>query len=286
MAFSRKLTTLLSDIDDTLIPWEHPHAKAYPAMSLALSQATNLPHQKIIEEIRAVNTKHDTIEYTALIQEMPSFQDFSAAEKKRLIKIAIESRQQAMKGLNHAFPGVNLMLDSLKSSGLKLIAISDAPKNLAYLRLKNAGLIDFFDLIIGLNSPSDHHFEPEFQMENKPFLVDTIMSPVKKPHTDLEKLLGKNIDEIAQSYFVLGNSGLTDRGLAENYGLLFYHSEWNISDNADHQILQQYAPENLLTHQPPNQNSGKSARISTTFEEIKVQSPLQVIVDLQERNLI
>jgi len=281
----RALTTAIWDIDDTLIPWEHPHAKAYPAMSAALSKASGIGLDKIIQEIREVNTKHGTIEYTALIQEMPSFSQFSEEKKQEFIKIAIQSRQKAVEGLIHPFPGVRLLLETFKASNLNNIAISDAPKNLAYLRLKKADLLAPFDEVIGLQSPDDTNFAPEFRMEDKPFEIPVRVSDHKKPETNLEKVLGKSAAEIRKSHFLIGNSPHSDMGLAKRYGLLFYLADWNNGTPEDHQLLQDYAPESLLKHDVATA-SDQALKPHADYLCVEVDTPLQIIMDLQMRGLL
>lgn len=282
---TRKLIGAIADIDDTLIPWEKPHALAYPAMSLALSRASGLPNQQIIEAIREVNSRYGTIEYTALIQEMSCFNHLSANEKLTLIKVAIDSRKKAIEGLNSPFEGIPVLLQTLQTHHLVNIALSDAPKNLAYLRLKKSGLLNHFQRIIGTPSPDDRHFEPEFQMEEKAFLVPTSASPHKKPNSNLEELLNKTAEEIRKSYFLYGNSAHSDMGLAKRYGLLFYHTKWDNGTPEERAILKQYAPESVLKHNigTPEENP---AIPHPGFELITVYHPEEITMDLKKRSLL
>lgn len=281
----RHLIGAIADIDDTLIPWETPHSIAYPAMSAAISQSSGLPLNTIIENIREVNSWHGTIEYTALIQEMPCFSNLSADKKMELIKVAINSRRQAMKGLNLPFEEIDIMLETFKTKNLVNIALSDAPKNLAYLRLKKSGLLTYFQKVIGTPSPDDRHFEPEFRMDDKDFQVPTLTSIVKKPDTNLESLLKLSADEIRQQYFLYGNSGHSDMGLAKRYGLLFYHTRWDYGTPEERSILKQYAPESALKHNVGT-DEDKQIIAHPDFELVTVNQPKQIIADLQKRGLI
>ncbi|MCC7432444.1 hypothetical protein IT412_02870 [Candidatus Peregrinibacteria bacterium] len=281
----RHLIGAIADIDDTLIPWEKPHSIAYPAMSLALSQASGLSLDLIIENIREVNSQHGTIEYTALIQEMPCFTNLSAEERSKLIKIAINSRREAMKGLNNPFEDIEVLLETILTKNLVNIALSDAPKNLAYLRLKKAGLLNYFNRIIGTPSPDDRHFEPEFHMDDKDFLVPTSSSIAKKPDSDLEALLNLSAEKIRQQYFLYGNSAHSDMGLAKRYGLLFYHTKWDLGTLQERAILKQYAPESALKHNVGTAED-KNQIIHPDFELVTVTKPSEIIDDLQKRGLL
>ncbi len=254
-------------------------------MTLALSKASGIDENQIIEEIKQVNTTHGTIEYTALIQEMPSFQKLSPAQSKALIKVAIKSRHQAMEGLNQPFAGVRHLLETFKNKHFRNLALSDAPKNLAYLRLKKAQLIDYFDYVIGLESPSDQHFDPEFRMENKPFVIPVLKAEKKKPFTDLEAILKETSDQIRQSYFLIGNSHHSDMGLAKRYGLLFYLAKWSDGTAEDQQLLQKYVPEERLK-QDALTLEDKTLQPHDDYQCVEVKTPLEIKSDLIKRGFL
>ncbi len=281
----KKLTGFITDIDDTLIPWEPPHAKAYPAMAKALSEASGLPYQTIVENIQQVNTTHGTIEYTALVQEMTCFQQLSRQRIGQLIRIAIDSKKAALAELTKPFEDIELLLETLRINRLVLLALSDAPKNLAYLRLKNSGLLQYFDLVIGTASPSDENFDPQFRMENKPFLIPTAATPNKKPHVLLEHYLNINENRIGGEYALLGNSNFSDQGQAQNYGMDFYHSQWDKGTDEERNTLLQFAPLSAL-EEDGTQAVKNAPVIRPGYEKIEVFSPRQMIEELRQRGHI
>ncbi len=290
----REIIGVITDIDDTLIPWEPPHAKAYPAMARALSEASGLPFETIRSKIQEVNTKHGTIEYTALIQEMfplPSgLTDKKALKEARaqqhlLIEIARESSAKAKEGLIEPFRGIEILLQILHTNRLALVALSDAPKNLAYLRLKKAGLLPYFDMIIGSESPDDSKFAPAHRMEDKTFEVPTKTSEKKKPHAELDRLLGITATGIGKHYFFMGNSGFSDQGEAQKYGSLFYHTLWDTGTPEERAILLQYAPQVSLDDQNSNDPDSK-VLIKPAFEKIEAKNTQILIDDLQRRKII
>jgi hypothetical protein len=190
-----------------------------------------------------------------------------------------------MKGLNGPFPHIKVLLARLEINNLVRLALSDAPKHLGYLRLKEAKLTHHLDKLIARQSPSDSKFHPDFHMENKPFLIPVLESHVAKPNTDLETVLGIPFDQIADRYFMIGNSGYSDVGLAQRTGMLCYHSHWDDGTDEDRKILLAYAPESALKH-----NVGTAAstnvQIDPRFEKIDVWSPLEILADLEKRGII
>lgn len=290
----RDIIGALADIDDTLIPWEVPHSLTYPAMSRALSEKSGLPEERLIAEIKEVNSRYGTIEYTALVQEMPSFQNVTGGKQQELIKVAIESRRQAVEGLTEPFEGVKILLQTLQINRLVQIALSDAPVNLAYLRLKKAKLLNYFDLVAGSQSPGDQLFAPEHRMGNKPYLVPVKTVEQKKPHTDLGRLLHLSAEQVSKKYFLYGNSGHSDQGLARRFGMLFYQTGWDHGTDQMRETLLRYAPAPVLAaniglaEESLSEQNAKTGQIDThpDFEMVKVQTPLEMIRDLQRRGII
>jgi FMN phosphatase YigB (HAD superfamily) len=254
-------------------------------MARALSAASGLSYQEIVENIQQVNTAHGTIEYTAMVQEMPCFQKLPPREIQAMIRIVIESKKAAMAELNKPFEEIALMLETLRFNRLIILALSDAPKNLAYLRLKNAGLLPYFDQIIGTESPPDDKFDPRFHMENKPFLVPTTSAVEKKPYTYLEDPLKIGRQRIGQEYFLLGNSLHSDQGLARNYGMTFFHSNWDRGTEQDRQILLQFAPKTALEIDG-TPSTQPAVQTRPGFEKIEVNSPRDVLEYLREHGQI
>jgi phosphoglycolate phosphatase len=290
----RDIIGALADIDDTLIPWEVPHSLAYPAMSRALSEKSGLPEEQLIAEIKEVNSRYGTIEYTALIQEMPSFRNATDKKQKELINLAIESRRQAVEGLTKPFEGVKILLQTLQVNRLIQLALSDAPVNLAYLRLKKAKLLKYFDLVAGSMSPGDHLFAPEHRMGNKPYLVPVKTVEEKKPQTDLGRLLHLSDEKVGKKYFLYGNSSHSDQGLARRFGMLFYQTGWDHGTNQMRETLLRYAPAPILAanvalaEESLSDQNTATAKIEThpNFEMVKVQTPLEMIRDLHRRGII
>lgn len=281
----RHIIGAIGDIDDTLIPWEVPHSQAYPAMSAALSQSSGVPEKQIIQDIKQVNTKYGTIEYTALIQEMPSFEHLPANQLKKLIAVAIKSRQTAVEGLTAPFPDIDILLHTLNYNGLVEIALSDAPVNLAYLRLKRGDLLKFFELVAGGPSPDDQLFAPEHRMGNKKYQVPVQTVDAKKPDTNLTKLLNLSPEQIRDRYFLYGNSEHSDQGLARRNGMLFYLTKWDKGTTEMRQSLLQYAPERILAG---NVGTKADTTIKThpSFEMVEVNTPHEMIEDLLARRII
>jgi len=295
--YERDIDEALVDIDGNCLPWEKPHARAYPAMASALGRAAGLPYEQMVREMRQVYTRHGTIEYAALVQEMDSFQippklpsgkkrDKLLRRQQELIDLVRKARKKAMAGVNDGpYKNVKKLLKVLRANHLDITALSDAPKNLAFLRLKTSRLLDKFDRVIGTRSPSDELFDPRFHMEDKPFPIPVLESDLPKPYSNLEKLRHVTAEEVSRNFIMIGNSMYSDDGLARRNGMLFYHSLWEDGTAEDRAILAEFAPEALPA--AAEQTVKKEPLITHPgYEMVDVEDPLLIIEDLHRRQLI
>jgi len=85
----------------------------------------------------------------------------------RMLCYAILAYRRAKSGFLIPYPGTKRTLIALKSLGMKLAIVSDAPRERAWLRLCSTSLDDFFDTIITFDDTK------EKKPSKKPFLLAT-----------------------------------------------------------------------------------------------------------------
>jgi putative hydrolase of the HAD superfamily len=68
----------------------------------------------------------------------------------KALAYAITAYRRARTGFLHPYPGAESTLTKLKSMGLKLAIVSDAPKLKAWLRLVSMRIDHFFDIVVAL----------------------------------------------------------------------------------------------------------------------------------------
>jgi hypothetical protein len=271
----------LFDIDDNLLAWEVPHAIYFPTLARRISKATKIDYQTIVDNIRKVNTAHGTIEYSALIQEMPCLQSLKPQKIRELIQLATSTKKEVLTEFQQPFPFVEILLETIRINQKLLVALSDAPVNMAYLRLKKADLLKYFSLLIGRESPPDKLFAPEHQMGNKPYDIPVLTSNEIKPGTDLEGLLQMTTAEISEKFYMVGNSSFSDEGIARKYGIPFYKTNFDKTTKGNRATLAKFAPpapnQSDFQFRPPEHSD---------FSITKVNSPLDIIVDLKEKGIL
>ena len=276
----------LIDIDDTLIPWEKPNAIAFPNMSKAMAKYSGIDHDTIVKDIQHVNSLHGTIEYSALIQEMPCFKRFSEHRKDKLIDIAVNAKRSPLNKHKLPFKDITILLTAIKTNGLVMRTLSDAPAFLAHRRLANAGIIGYFDELIARESPENTVFPIRYQ-HKKPYVIKTTVSKNSKPHTDLPEILNLSEAEISRYRIMIGNSSRCDETLAQRFGMLFYKTNWDEGTEEERVILS-HAPENILPSTEKTLSISENGPFTQRdgFQKIDVYSPLDIMYDLRERGIL
>jgi phosphoglycolate phosphatase len=148
-----RIRAVVTDLDNTLYPWVDYIVPSLEAMVGSLEATTGQPRIRIVQALKAVYTKYDSNEYPFAIQESDLFapyeRDFDSFQR-----LVIDPARRAFKAARERYlrpyPGVVETLDAIRRRGLRLVALTDAPRNAAELRLKWLGLDGHFDALYTL----------------------------------------------------------------------------------------------------------------------------------------
>ena len=137
------IRAVITDLDNTLYSWVDYIVPSTEAMVASLCASTGLPRIRVVQSLKRVYEKHGSNEYPFVIQEADCFaelaQDFGSFNQL-VIEPARVAFQQARRKYLQLYPTVQATLEKLKARGLKLAALTDAPRNAAELRIKLLGL--------------------------------------------------------------------------------------------------------------------------------------------------
>ena len=165
------IRAVVTDLDNTLYPWVDYVVPSLEAMVDSLEATTGLPRIRIVQSLKAVYAKYESNEYPFAIQESELFkpyeQDFDSFNA-----LVIDPARQAFKAARdrylHPYPGVKETLQALKERGLKLVALTDAPRNAAEGRLRTLKLDTLFDAVYTLPAyPLPDHVDPEIRRKEE-----------------------------------------------------------------------------------------------------------------------
>jgi phosphoglycolate phosphatase len=143
---------VVTDMDNTLYSWVDYIVPAVESMVTAVCQATGFPRIKVVQSLKSVYTKYESNEYPFALQESSLFAEYPdfASFDKLIIEPARAAFGAARKKYLKPYPGVTETLVALKGRGLKVVALTDAPRNPAEQRARRMGFDRLLDGIYTL----------------------------------------------------------------------------------------------------------------------------------------
>ncbi len=148
-----RLRAVVTDLDNTLYPWVDYIVPSLEAMVDSLVTTTGLPRVRIVQSLKAVYAKYQSNEYPFAIQESEIFAPYEA-DFDSFNALVLDPARLAFKAARERFlrpyPGVKETLEEIRRRGLKVVALTDAPRNAAELRLKWLRLDGHFDALYTL----------------------------------------------------------------------------------------------------------------------------------------
>ncbi len=179
------IRAVVTDLDNTLYPWVDYIVPSLEAMVASLVATTGLPRIRIVQSLKAVYTKYDSNEYPFAIQESDLFQPYEG-DPDSFLTLVVEPARRAFREARERYlrpyPGVVAALEEIRRRGLALVALSDAPRNAAELRLKWLGLDGHFDALYTLPGyPLPAHVDPRIRRKEAAGLYRSRTQVVELP---------------------------------------------------------------------------------------------------------
>jgi phosphoglycolate phosphatase len=148
-----RFRAVVTDLDNTLYPWVDYIVPSLEAMVDSLVASTGLPRVRIVQSLKEVYTRYESNEYPFAIQESDIFKPYEK-DFDSFNKLVVDPARRAFKAARERwlrpYPGVPETLEWIRSHGLALVALSDAPRNAAELRAKWLRLDGHFDALYTL----------------------------------------------------------------------------------------------------------------------------------------
>ena len=143
---------VVTDMDNTLYSWVDYIVPAVESMVDAVCRATGFPRIRVVQSLKAVYEKYESNEYPFALQESSLFAEFPdfGSFDKLVIDPARAAFREARRKYLRPFRGVLETLGQLKERGIPVVALTDAPRNPAELRVKWLGLEPYFTALYTL----------------------------------------------------------------------------------------------------------------------------------------
>jgi phosphoglycolate phosphatase len=202
-----RFRAVVTDLDNTLYPWVDYIVPSLEAMVASLAATTGLPRVRIVQSLKAVYSKYESNEYPFAIQESGIFEPYEAdfdSFNALVLRPARDAFVAARDKYLKPYPGVRETLDALRARGLKVVGLTDAPRNAAELRLKHLRLDGHFDALYTLPGyPLPENVDAEIRRKEEAGHYRSRTPVVELPH-DAEKPSASGLARILRDFGLAG----------------------------------------------------------------------------------
>jgi len=144
---------VVTDLDNTLYSWVDYIVPSLEAMVASLVETTGRPRIDIVQSLKAVYGRRESNEYPFAIQESALFHPYRAdfdSFDALVVRPAQRAFAEARRRYLHPYPGVLEALAELRSQGVAVVALTDAPRNAVENRVRLLGLDGLLDALYAL----------------------------------------------------------------------------------------------------------------------------------------
>src|SRR5712692_4012495 len=133
-------TVLLADIDNTLYDWPAFYAPCLRAMIDVLVRELRLPEDQLYEECKAVFSRHQSLEYEFVIQELESVRSIDIGRLRELVRLGRGTFRSVQTTRLRPYPGVVDTLEWLRQQDVLVVGVTNSPVWRAQKRLYDLNL--------------------------------------------------------------------------------------------------------------------------------------------------
>ena len=147
------IRAVVTDLDNTLYSWVNYIVPALEAMVTSLCQTTGYPRIRVVQSLKEVYERVGTNDYAFAIQESAIFREFQSdfdSFNSLVIEPAKEAFARARRRYLVLYPGALEGLDALRALGVKVIGLTDSPRNSAEARVRALQLDQKLDALYTL----------------------------------------------------------------------------------------------------------------------------------------
>jgi FMN phosphatase YigB (HAD superfamily) len=147
------IRAVVTDLDNTVYSWVNYIVPALEAMVASLCQTTGFPRIRVVQSLKEVYERVGTNDYSFAIQESSIFREFNSDFDSFLaliIEPAKEAFAAARKKYLQPYPGALEGLGSLRTAGVRVVGLTDAPRNSAEARVRGLALDEWLESIYTL----------------------------------------------------------------------------------------------------------------------------------------
>lgn len=225
------MTTLITDLDNTLYDWVTFFASAFDAMLGDLQALLGVPRTRLIDEFKEVHQRHGSSERPFAALELPSvrrhFGDMDSAALARNLEGPFATFEAVRRRTLTLYPGVRETLKGLHAAGVVLLAHTEAPAVNAYQRLVMLDVADYFDRIY-VRDGSLIHPDPQRQavLDRGASKIRVVRPEDRKPEPGLLLDICEDAGAALADTWYVGDSLTRDIAMANGAGVRSIWAEY------------------------------------------------------------
>ena len=239
-----RFRAVVTDLDNTLYPWVDYIVPSLEAMVDSLVASTGLPRVRIVQSLKEVYTRYESNEYPFAIPESDIFKPYEK-DFDSFNKLVVDPARRAFKAARERwlrpYPGVPETLGWIRSRGLALVALSDAPRNAAELRTKWLRLDGHFDALYTLPGYAlPKNVDPEIRRREEAGHYRS-RTPVRELPREAEKPSPRGMERILADFglagpevIYVGDNVVKDMPIARACGALGVWAEYGTYVSAEY----------------------------------------------------
>src|SRR3989338_2663385 len=140
------IKAVIFDLDNTLIDfWKMKQQSCSAAVDAMIGAGLNAEHDKALKAIFSLYDEYGFEEGTIL---QKFLKNLTGKIDYKILANGIVAYRRVRSGFLEPYPNVDYVLLKLRSKGIKLGIVTDAPKLKAWIRLASMKLSNFFDAVI------------------------------------------------------------------------------------------------------------------------------------------
>ncbi|HUB06759.1 MAG TPA: HAD family hydrolase [Myxococcales bacterium] len=230
------IRAVVTDLDNTVYSWVNYIVPSLEAMVASLCQTTGFPRIRVVQSLKEVYERMGTNDYSFAIQESSIFREFNNdfdSFRALIIEPAKDAFAAARRKYLQPYPGALEGLGALRASGVRVVGLTDAPRNSAEARVRGLSLDDWLESVYTLPGyPLPQAVDERIRQRESEGAyrskIPMIELPAEHEKPDPRGLLrvladlGIGPDEA----FVVGDNRAKDGGMARNAGCRWAWAEY------------------------------------------------------------
>lgn len=295
----KKVTVVITDLDNTLFDWVRIWYESFSAMLDELVRTSGIEKGVLIRDIKNVFTQRGTSEYAFVIQEIEALRArFPGENLPERFDSAVHAYRSARKRVMELYPDVEETLQVLKDKGVLIVGYTESQAFYTHYRMRSLGLDRILDFVY---SPPDHDLpqgltpqqirtlSPEYYQLRRTEHRHTPPGALK-PNPGLLLRIVHDIGAVPDEVIYVGDNQMKDVLMAQEaritdvwaeYGFAVERPEYELLRDVTHWSTEAVDKEKEILRTPPS----PSYTLKCSFRELLTLFDFGPFVDLSEKKV-